>query len=182
MALPGAVLIVDDDADVRRSARLALAVQGNRVEEAGSPREMDERLTGGATLDVVLLDMNFVVGDRSGTAGLEAMSRIRAFDPTLAIVLMTAYGGVTLAVESLKQGAVDFVLKPWRNEKLLAAINAAAAITAGRRTAENMPLATAERDAIQRALRRFQGNISAAAAALGVSRAALYRRMSKYEL
>jgi DNA-binding NtrC family response regulator len=82
----------------------------------------------------------------------------------------------------LKQGAVDFVLKPWQNEKLVAAVVAAAAITQSRRKAETLQLDALERNAIERALTRHDGNISSAAAALGLSRAALYRRMSKYGL
>jgi DNA-binding NtrC family response regulator len=95
---------------------------------------------------------------------------------------MTAFGGVTLAVEMMKKGAVDFVLKPWRNEKLIAAVLAAANITQTRRKAETQQLDALERSAIERALARHSGNISLTAAALGLSRAALYRRMSKYGL
>jgi len=176
-----AVLIVDDDADVRRSARIALTPHAGHIELLESANGLEERLASNA-FDVVLLDMNFVSGERSGTAGLSALARVRAFDPTLAVVLMTAYGGVSLAVESLKQGAVDFVLKPWANEKLVAAVVAAAAITQSRRKAETLQLDALERNAIERALARHDGNISSAASALGLSRAALYRRMSKYGL
>jgi DNA-binding NtrC family response regulator len=177
----GAALIVEDDADVRRSARIALAPSVARVELLDSATKLEEHLAT-TPFDVVLLDMNFVSGERSGAAGLGALARIRAFDPTLAVVLMTAYGGVTLAVESLKQGAVDFVLKPWHNEKLVAAVLAAIAITRERRSAETLQLDALERNAIERALARHAGNISSAAAALGLSRAALYRRIAKHGL
>jgi DNA-binding NtrC family response regulator len=182
MSASGAVLVVEDDADVRRSARLALASDVASVEllEAADAR-LEEKLAA-STFDVVLLDMNFVVGERSGAAGLDALARIRSLDPTLAVVLMTAYGGVSLAVDALKKGAVDFVLKPWRNDKLIAAVTAAAEITRTRRKAENQQLDALERGAIERALARHSGNISLTAAALGLSRAALYRRMSKYGL
>jgi DNA-binding NtrC family response regulator len=176
-----AVLIVEDDADVRRSARIALAAEMGRIVEIGSGVEI-EGVLGGGTFDVVLLDMNFVAGERSGAAGLDALARIRAADPTLAVVLMTAYGGVTLAVESLKRGAADFILKPWRNEKLIAAVRSAVEVTRERRAAETLQLDALERGAIERALARHQGNVSLAAAALGLSRAALYRRMAKYGL
>jgi DNA-binding NtrC family response regulator len=182
MDASGAVLVVEDDADVRRSARIALAPHVASVEliEAADAR-LEEKLAA-ATFDVVLLDMNFVVGERSGAAGLDALARIQSVDPTLAVVLMTAYGGVSLAVEVMKKGAVDFVLKPWRNEKLIAAVTAAARITQTRRKAETQQLDALERSAIERALARHSGNISLTAAALGLSRAALYRRMSKYGL
>lgn len=176
-----AVLILEDDADVRRSARLALAGHVEHIELLGTPEALEAAL-GSNAFEVVLLDMNFVSGERSGAAGLNALARVRAFDPTLAVVLMTAYGGVTLAVDSLKQGAVDFVLKPWRNEKLVAAVTAAAGTTRARRSAENLQLDALERNAIERALARYDGNISSAAAALGLSRAALYRRISRHGL
>lgn len=177
----GAVLVVEDDADVRRSARIALTSLVERVELLESVEALDEALAASA-YDVVLLDMNFVAGVRSGAAGLGALARVQAFDPTLAVVLMTAYGGVTLAVEALKKGAVDFVLKPWRNDKLVAAVIAAARISQTRREVDNLPLDALERTAIERALTRHEGNISSAASALGLSRAALYRRMSKFGL
>jgi DNA-binding NtrC family response regulator len=177
----GTVLVVEDDADVRRSARIALAAHVARVELLDSPERLEAQLAA-LSFDVVLLDMNFVSGERSGAAGLNALGRIQTFDPTLAVVLMTAYGGVSLAVASLKQGAVDFILKPWHNDKLVAAVSAARQITQARRSAETLQLDTLERHAIERALARFEGNISSAAAALGLSRAALYRRMSKHGL
>jgi DNA-binding NtrC family response regulator len=177
----GAILMVEDDADVRRSARIALAPHVERVEMIESAERLEEMLET-STFDVVLLDMNFVTGERSGAAGLNALARVQTLDATLAVVLMTAYGGVSLAVDALKQGAVDFVLKPWRNEKLIAAVTAAAQITQTRRGADRLQLDALERSAIERALARHDGNISLAAAALGLSRAALYRRMSKHGL
>jgi DNA-binding NtrC family response regulator len=176
-----AVLIVEDDPDVRRTARVALAYHAGKVEALESLALLEGALAA-TVFDVVLLDMNFVIGERSGAAGLDALARVQAFDPTLAVVLMTAYGGVTLAVEALKRGAADFVLKPWRNEKLVAAVTAAAQLTRTRRKAETLQLDALERSAIERALARHHGNISSAASALGISRAALYRRMSKHGL
>jgi DNA-binding NtrC family response regulator len=126
--------------------------------------------------------MNFVAGQRDGGAGLDALSRIQAFDPCLAVILMTAYGGVALAVEALKRGAVDFILKPWANDKLIAAVAAAATITSMRRRAETPALDTLERNAIERTLVHHGGNISLAADSLGLSRPALYRRMVKHGL
>ena len=176
----GAMLVIEDDPDVRRSARLALS-HVTRVELLDSTMQLQETLAAGS-FEAVLLDMNFVVGERSGNAGLDALANIRTADPTLAVVLMTAYGGVSLAVESLKRGAVDFILKPWRNDKLIAAMSAAAQITRERRDAETIQLDALERGAIVRALARHNNNISLTSAALGISRAALYRRMTKYGL
>jgi len=175
------VLIVEDDADVRHCARIALATSGARIAELASPAGLDNVLDPHG-FEVVLLDMNFVAAERSGSAGLDALGQIQSFDPTLAVVLMTAYGGVALAVESLKRGAADFILKPWRNDKLVAAVTAAAQLTRSRRSKEIVQLDVLERTAIETALARYRGNISLAAAALGLSRAALYRRIAKHGL
>jgi len=178
---PRALLIVEDDADVRRAARIALAPAFGCIELAADASAVEELLQA-HLYDAVLLDMNFVTGDRSGQAGLDALSRIRAADPDVAVVLMTAFGGVALAVEALKRGAADFVLKPWHNEKLIAAVEAAARSSRARRDADRLNLDALERQTIERALAQHRGNISLAAAALGLSRPALYRRLSKYGL
>jgi DNA-binding NtrC family response regulator len=177
----GALLIIEDDTDVQQAARVALAAHFTRIDALPAPdAQLETKLLAG--YDVVLLDMNFVGGERSGAAGLDALARIQHCDSTLAVVLMTAYGGVQLAVAALKRGATDFVLKPWHNEKLLAAVDAASATARARRDAEAQTLDQLERGAIERALARAEGNISTAAAALGLSRPALYRRMSKHGL
>ncbi len=182
MNTAGALLIIEDDADVQRAARIALAGTFAHIDALAVPDEgLEVRLTA-AEYDVVLLDMNFVAGERSGAAGLDALTRIKACDSTLAVVLMTAFGGVQLAVAALKHGATDFVLKPWHNEKLIATVEAAANVTRARRDSETQTLDQLERGAIERALSKAEGNISVAAAALGLSRPALYRRMSKHGL
>jgi two-component system response regulator RegA len=176
-----AIVIVEDDADVQRAARIALAGSCRLIEVLDTPAALAGRLEA-VSFDVVLLDLNFVAGDRSGTTGLDALARLQELDAALAVVLMTAYGGVSLAVEALKRGATDFVLKPWRNDKLIATVLAAAAATRRRRATETLNLDRLERGAIERALQQHGGNISLAAAALGLSRPALYRRMSKHGL
>jgi DNA-binding NtrC family response regulator len=171
-------LIVEDDRDVQRAARVALAAHFSSIELAENAMRLDQWLD--AATEVVLLDMNFVSGQHSGRDGLNALARIRVIDPSVSVVLMTAYGSVTLAVEALKQGAVDFVLKPWRNEELVTMVRAAAERTRAARAGRSLDLDTIERRAIAQALERHHGNISGAAQALGLSRPALYRRMSKH--
>lgn len=178
----GSILIIEDDPDVQRAARIALAAEFVHIDVLPRPDDELEARLSRASVDVVLLDMNFVTGERAGTAGLDALARISACDATLAVVLMTAYGGVQLAVTALKRGATDFVLKPWDNDKLVAAARSAAAVTRQRRKAEAQTLDQLERGAIERALTRAGGNISIAAAALGLSRAALYRRIDRHGL
>ena len=178
----GALLILDDDPDVLKAAKLALSPGLMRVETIVSPAALETTLETGP-FDAVLLDMNFAQGDHSGREGLDGLARTKAFDPALSVVLMTAYGGVALAVEALKRGAADFVLKPWRNDKLVEAVDAAIALSRSRRKAEEqLDLDLIERHAIERALARSDGNISQAAAALGLTRPALYRRMAKHGL
>ena len=178
----GALLIIDDDADVLKAAAMALSREAAVVDVATSPQEQEAKV-GAGTYDAILLDMNFVPGARDGGEGLDWLARFQAADPAVSVVLMTTYGGVALAVEALKRGAVDFVLKPWRNENLIATLAAAAALTrTHRRTGAQLNLDDLERRAIERALALHEGNISHAAAALGLTRPALYRRMARHGL
>lgn len=182
MSRLGAILVLDDDPDVLKAVVMALASDAERVDSAQDPAEF-ERALQSRDYEVVLLDMNFAPGEHSGQAGLDVLGRMQALDPTLSVVLMTVYGGVSLAVEALKRGAADFVLKPWRNDKLVEALAAAAALTLVRRAArDSLNLDLIEKHAIERALARHEGNISEAAAALGLTRQALYRRMAKHGL
>lgn len=180
MSTSGKLLIIDDDADVLRAARIALTGEFTDILTAGSTDGLERHLER-HDCDLVLLDMNFVTGDRSGSSGLDGLARVRAVDPAASVILMTAYGGVALAVEALKRGATDFILKPWHNDKLIASARAAAASTRERRGSA-LDLDRLERETIERALAQHRGNISLAAAALGLSRPALYRRMSKHGL
>lgn len=179
MERPLAILVVDDDQDVLKAAVMALKGEGVRVETAASPEDAPART---AEFDVVLLDMNFAVGARSGREGFDALAALQAAEPELSVVLMTTYGGVSVAVEALKRGAVDFVLKPWRNEALGESVRHAAALTAERRAGAALNLDALERRAIQRALALYEGNVSRAAQALGLTRPALYRRMERHGL
>jgi len=177
-----AFLVLDDDEDILKAARLALTREASRTDLAASPGDLEARLAGIA-YDAVLMDMNFAPGERSGGEGLDALARIRAADPHLSVVLMTTFGGVALAVEGLKRGAADFVLKPWRNDALAASMAAAARLTRERRASgAELNLDLLERRAVERALAACDGNISHAAAALGVTRPALYRRMARHGL
>jgi two-component system, response regulator RegA len=172
-------LVVDDDQDVLKAAVMALRGPGCVVEARPSPDGIAAQAT---ELDAVLLDMNFAVGARSGAEGFEGLADLQRADPTLSVVLMTTFGGVAVAVEALKRGAVDFVLKPWRNEGLAQAMAAAAQLTAERRAGSPLNLDALERRAIERALAMHDGNVSRAAAALGLTRPALYRRMERHGL
>lgn len=172
----GRILIVDDDPDVREAAALALMPHVACCDEASSPAEAMAMIPAGR-YDAILLDMNFLAGTRDGGAGLDTLAGLRAADPSLGIVFVTAYGGVALAVKAMKHGGDDFLLKPWRNNQLVAAVREAVAQTGARR--REPTLATVERSAIAQALERHDGNIARTAAALGLTRQALYRRLAK---
>jgi two-component system, response regulator RegA len=180
--MPGPVLVIDDDRDVLHAARLALAAAVSGVETAQTPDGLERRLED-VGFEAVLLDMNFAIGDHSGREGLGLIGRIGAVDSSLSIVLMTTFGGVALAVEALKSGVADFVLKPWRNDRLAEAVTAACQKTRlARMAASSFDLDRAEKAEIQRALDYHGRNISRAAAALGMTRQALYRRMARHGL
>jgi DNA-binding NtrC family response regulator len=175
-------ILADDDADVLKAATTALAAAGATIEVSADPDALLAKVSG-RPFDGALLDMNFAAGARSGAEGLAVLERLQALDPALSVVLMTTWGGVALAVEGLKRGAVDFVLKPWRNDALVRAMAAAAELTAERRaSARVLNLDELEHRAIERALSLYDGNVSHAAAALGLTRPALYRRMARHGL
>ncbi len=176
-----ALLIADDDPDVLTAAAVSLARIG-AVDMARSAADVIA-LAAAKTFDAVLLDMNFTLGERSGHEGFDCLDRLRQSDPALSVVLMTTYGGVALAVDALKRGAVDFVLKPWRNEALIAAMQAACERTRlCRQSDAALNLDALEKAAITKALALHGGNISQAATALGLTRPALYRRMARHGL
>ena len=137
MARTGNLLIVDDNSDVLTAARLALAPHFEKVATLQNPERLSRTLD---TLvpDAILLDMNFAPGERTGREGLDWLGRLRVAVPSASVVLMTAFGGVSLAVEALKNGAVDFVLKPWQNDKLVATMSAAVALSQARSRAAEL--------------------------------------------
>ncbi|WP_247651694.1 sigma-54-dependent transcriptional regulator [Chitinophaga eiseniae] len=118
---PAKILIVDDDVDVLRAARLLLKRHFEQVDFEKNPQKIPY-LVSNFDYDVILLDMNFTRDLSSGKEGFEWLDRILDIKPETAVVLFTAYGDVEMAVRAIKAGAVDFVLKPWENEKLLATI------------------------------------------------------------
>ncbi|WP_295220896.1 sigma-54 dependent transcriptional regulator [uncultured Chryseobacterium sp.] len=122
------ILIVDDDEDILFSARVWLKKFFTEVSCLSQPKNILKFLSE-HQVDAVLLDMNFRKGFESGQDGLYWMKEIKTLEPQLPIILMTAYGEVELAVEALKSGASDFILKPWNNEKLYASVNLAVDIS-----------------------------------------------------
>lgn len=120
----GRVLVVDDDEDVLSAAKLMLKRHVAQVDTEKNPNALPTLLKN-QPYDVILLDMNFTKDLSSGREGFVWLEKILEIDPAAVVILITAYGDVEMAVRAIKQGATDFVVKPWNNEKLLATVYAA---------------------------------------------------------
>src|SRR5437762_3847710 len=138
MPAQGSVLIIDDEAEIRESLQTLLEIEGYEVETAINGEDGLSRL-GERPFDLVLLDLAL-----PGRSGLDILPEIRAVDPQISVIMITAYGTVEDAVRAMQSGATNFLQKPWDNEKLLADVRAAV----GRRRAEE------ENIQLKRALKR----------------------------
>ncbi|NAS31091.1 response regulator [Flavobacteriaceae bacterium R38] len=118
------ILIIDDDEDVLLSAALLLKQDYSRIITLQNPRKINETLSS-QEVDLVILDMNYRIGINDGKEGMYWLKHLLSIDPDIVVILMTAYGEVELAVDAIKRGAFDFILKPWNNEKFLATVNSA---------------------------------------------------------
>lgn len=133
----GKLLIIDDDEDVLLAARLLLKQHMELVHTEKNPQKIPNLLKN-ENYDVILLDMNFARDNTSGHEGFHWLNKIMEIDPTSVVVLITAYGDVELAVRAIKEGATDFVLKPWQNEKLLATLSAAMNLRQSRKDIDSL--------------------------------------------
>ncbi|MEO1051545.1 MAG: sigma-54 dependent transcriptional regulator [Bacteroidota bacterium] len=118
----GSILIVDDDEDVLYTARMVLKQQFSTVHTEHSTEHILDAVKQ-HHYDVVILDMNFSAGATSGKEGLDWLVKIKKADPQVQVIMNTAYGDIQLAVDSMKKGATDFLVKPWEKEKLLSTVN-----------------------------------------------------------
>ncbi len=115
------VLVADDQQDVLDALRLLLKGEGYEVETATSPGRVLEAV-GSLEIDAVLIDLNYARDTTSGREGLELLDQLRAADPGLPVVVMTAWASVDVAVEAMRRGARDFIEKPWDNTRLLSIV------------------------------------------------------------
>jgi len=115
------ILVADDQTDVLTALKLLLKGEGFATETAHSPVAVLSSLES-QDFDVILMDLNYTRDTTSGKEGLDLLSRIRAIDSTLPVVVMTAWGSVELAVEAMRLGARDFVQKPWENARLVSVV------------------------------------------------------------
>ncbi len=115
------ILVIDDDPDVLTAVRLLLKTEVREVVTEKNP-ETIRSLLPGKQFDLILLDMNFNSTINTGNEGIFWLKKIKELSSSTAVVMITAYGDIDLAVRSLKEGAADFIIKPWHNEKLLETI------------------------------------------------------------
>lgn len=186
------ILLLDDDPDVGLAAQLLLQRRVAPVTCLRRPAELAAAITV-LRPQLLLLDLNFGPGRTDGAQGLRLLADVQALARPSVVVVMTAYADIDLAVQALRRGAWDFITKPWDNVRLVAtcrealqraqpaATDAPAAATPSTREPVRS-LAAQERAAVLAAMAQAEGNLSAAARLLGLSRAALYRRLDKHGL
>ena len=133
----GKVLVVDDNEDILLAAKMLLKKHADMVQVENTPNRIPF-LMHNDSYDVILLDMNFTKDITSGKEGFHWLKQILEIDPAAVVVLFTAYGDVEMAVQALKEGATDFVLKPWQNEKLLGTLTSAARLKGSYREVEKL--------------------------------------------
>ncbi|WP_445710408.1 sigma-54-dependent transcriptional regulator [Flavobacterium sp.] len=115
------ILIIDDQEDILFSAKMLLKKHFETIHTLSNPKNVVQLLAEN-TIDLVLLDMNYRIGFEDGKEGLYFLKEIKKLSPKTVVILMTAFGKVETAVEGLKSGAFDYVLKPWDNDKLLESV------------------------------------------------------------
>ena len=169
----GSILIVDDNPAVLTALKYCLAGTFERVITLEQPDTILALLRQ-EEVSIVLLDMNFSLGVNSGQDGLVWLRALRKHHPELPVVLITAYGDISLAVRGLKSGAADFITKPWDNDELVRKLKDILDAQA-----EVATLDEVEAEHIRRAIDRCHGNMKLAAEQLGITRQTLYNKMKR---
>jgi DNA-binding NtrC family response regulator len=118
------ILVIDDNKSVLSALEILLQFEYKSVQSISNPNQISS-FPNFDEIDIILLDMNFSAGVNTGNEGLYWLSEIRKKAPHISVIMMTAYGAIDLAVKALKEGAMDFILKPWNNERLLTTIKSA---------------------------------------------------------
>lgn len=118
------ILVIDDNKSVLSALEILLQFEYNSVQTISNPNQISS-FPNFNSFDIILLDMNFSAGVNTGNEGLYWLREIKKKAPHISVIMMTAYGAINLAVEALKEGASDFILKPWNNERLLTTVKSA---------------------------------------------------------
>lgn len=189
------ILIIDDNKAVRLSLKMVLGSEFDSILTIGDPKLLPALLANG-DFDAVLLDMNFDTSRLDGSDGLFWLERIKSMPQAPAVVLITAFGDIQLAVEAMKRGGDDFVTKPWDNIELIdkvksairknrlarseqAVLSQAKDSKARQDKLDAMTLDELKTDHINSVVARCNGNLTQAAKLLGINRQTLYNQLKK---
>jgi DNA-binding NtrC family response regulator len=165
------ILIVDDNPAILTALKICLAGVFTRIVTLSSTDRLVATMSE-EQVDVVLLDMNFSLGVNTGQDGLFWLRTLKKLHPDTPVVLMTAYADVQLAVKGLKNGAADFVTKPWDNDELARTLRDAV-----EKSREVVTLDKLEQQHVHRVVEQCHGNMSKSAELLGITRQTLYRKL-----
>lgn len=166
------IVVVDDNPTILTALKICLTAEFERIVTLTLPDTLVSTLSNEEQVDVVLLDMNFSLGVNTGQDGLFWLRTLKKLHPDTPVVLMTAYADVQLAVKGLKNGAADFVTKPWDNDELLRTLRDAV-----EKNREVVTLDELEQQHVHRVVDQCHGNMSKAAELLGITRQTLYRKL-----
>lgn len=189
------ILIADDNKAVRTTLKLLLGRHFEEVAAIADPTMIPAILSGGNT-DAVLLDMNFDSSRLDGSDGIFWLRRIKETPNPPAVIMITAFGDIPIAVEAMKEGAEDFITKPWDNSELVEKIKRAVTVNRTalkmqetamkaseieqrQRERDMMTLSELKTDHVLSVVEQCGGNLKAAAERLGVNRQTLYNILKK---
>ncbi|PKI17699.1 sigma-54-dependent transcriptional regulator [Colwellia sp. 12G3] len=137
MKKEGRILIVDDDEDILTAGKLLLKRHFSQVSTCNVPEHIP-RFINDQHFDAIILDMNFGPGESSGAQGFYWLQKILEIKPQSVIIMITAHGGVNVAVDAMKLGATDYIAKPWQNEKVIATVSTAVLLGRSRSEAQTL--------------------------------------------
>lgn len=166
----GTILVVDDNPAILTAVKICLDGVFERIITLSTPDSILTTIMQ-EHIDVILLDMNFSLGVNSGQEGMMWLTTIHRKHPDIPVVLVTAYADVKLAVRGLKNGAVDFVTKPWDNDELIRVLKDAID-----NSKDVVPLEELEKEHVKKVVDKCKGNMTKAAELLGITRQTLYKK------
>ena len=166
----GTILVVDDNPAILTAVKICLDGVFERIITLSNPDTIISLLQQ-EHVDIILLDMNFSLGVNSGQEGMIWLTTIHRKHPDIPVVLVTAYADIQLAVRGLKNGAVDFITKPWDNDDLIRKLKDAVD-----NSKEVVPLEELEKEHVKKVVDKCNGNMTKAAELLGITRQTLYKK------